>query len=65
MRLARSADTFILRVRRESGTAQPPVERWQVEHVQTGINVYVHSLDEAATVIRCALAPRPRTLRKR
>ncbi len=50
----RPADTFILRVRREQGP--PPSERWQVEHVQTGMNVYVHSLDEAVSVIRSTLA---------
>lgn len=55
---ARTADTFVLRVRREPGApdAQPPVERWQVEHVQTGLRVYVHDLDEAVAVIRSCTA---------
>lgn len=61
----RSADTFILRVRRERGPAPHLVERWQVEHVQTGLNVYVHSLDEAVAVIRSSLGPHPRRLRPR
>lgn len=58
MESPRSADTFVVRIRREPHAAegQPPVERWQVEHVQTGLKVYVHSLDEAAAVIRSCLA---------
>lgn len=57
MESARSADTFVVRVRREPSAAEP-VERWQVEHVQTGLKVYVHGLDEAASVIRSCLLSR-------
>jgi|GEM_PF-3110050 len=57
MESARSADTFVVRVRREPNSQEgPPVERWQVEHVQTGLKVYVHGLDEAAAVIRSCMS---------
>lgn len=59
MKPDRQADTFILRVRREQGQASG--ERWQVEHVQTGMVVYVHSLDEVMPIIRTILARRPGT----
>ncbi|HYG56668.1 MAG TPA: hypothetical protein VD902_01180 [Symbiobacteriaceae bacterium] len=54
----RVADIFVLRVRREPAAGpEPPVERWQVEHVQTGLRVYVHGLDEAVAVIRSCVIP--------
>lgn len=58
----RSADTFVLRIRREHqpGADEPPVERWQVEHVQTGVKVYVHGLEDAVSVIRSSLAQESR-----
>jgi hypothetical protein len=66
---ARCADTFVVRVRREPRTGEqlPSVERWEVEHVQTGLKVYVHDLDEAAAVIRSCLSAHrePRTRRSR
>ncbi|HEY3365748.1 MAG TPA: hypothetical protein VGK74_11895 [Symbiobacteriaceae bacterium] len=62
MGLARPADTFVVRVRRERGpgAVQPPVERWQVEHVQTGLKVYVHGLEDAMSVIRSSLSRTPK-----
>lgn len=51
----RTSDTFIVRIRRDFDS-QPPRERWQVEHVQTGLQVYVHGLDDATAVIRSCLA---------
>lgn len=45
----RPVDTFVLRVRREQRdhSASPSLERWQIEHVQTGLKVYVRDLEEA------------------
>ncbi|HWI50852.1 MAG TPA: hypothetical protein VNT01_01760 [Symbiobacteriaceae bacterium] len=69
MERSRSADTFVVRIRREENTAEgeSSVERWQVEHVQTGIKVYVRGLDEAVSVMRSCLSahakPRQRRLR--
>lgn len=58
MKSARPSDTFVVRIRRELAEGPcPPVERWQVEHVQTGLRVYVHGLDEAVSVLRSCLAP--------
>lgn len=54
----RSTDTFIVRIRRDLDS-HPPQERWQVEHVQTGFQVYVHGLDDATAVIRSCLATNP------
>ncbi|HYF95212.1 MAG TPA: hypothetical protein VD969_23625 [Symbiobacteriaceae bacterium] len=70
METPRSADTFVVRIRREPYAAegQPPVERWQVEHVQTGLKVYVHGLDEAVAVMRSWLSsthPKPHPHRPR
>ncbi|HWI63282.1 MAG TPA: hypothetical protein VNT75_15705 [Symbiobacteriaceae bacterium] len=67
METARSADTFVVRIRREPYAAEgpPAVERWQVEHVQTGLKVYVHGLDEAVAVMRsCMTHPKPRPRRR-
>jgi hypothetical protein len=70
MESVREADTFVVRIRREPHAAdgQPSVERWQVEHVQTGLKVYVHDLDEAVAVIRSCTShqstPRPRRPRR-
>lgn len=70
METSRSADTFVVRIRREPFAAegQPAVERWQVEHVQTGLKVYVHGLDEAVAVMRSCMSSthsKPRTRRLR
>ncbi|MGE5672459.1 MAG: hypothetical protein ACM3XM_01045 [Mycobacterium leprae] len=60
----RACDTYVVRIRREQqpGGEAPPVERWQVEHVQTGLKVYVHDLDDVVAVIRSSLSQenRPR-----
>jgi len=69
MERSRSADTFVVRIRREENApeGESSVERWQVEHVQTGLKVYVRGLDEAVSVMRSCLSshakPRPRRLR--
>ena len=61
MESVRPADTFVLRIRREwDATTGRHIERWQVEHVQTGLKVYVKGLDEAVAVVRSSLAHRPR-----
>lgn len=68
MKSVRPSDTFVVRIRREPAEGPvPPVERWQVEHVQTGLTVYVHGLDEAVSVLRSCLTPEqePRIRRTR
>jgi hypothetical protein len=67
MESARAADTFVIRVRRAAQPEEqpPPAERWQVEHVQTGLKVYVHDLDEATSIIRsCMSADRQHRIRR-
>lgn len=67
MERSRSADTFVVRIRREDTApeGQPPVERWQVEHVQTGLRVYVHGLDEAVAVMRSCMSAHAKPRRPR
>lgn len=48
-------DTFIIRVRRE-GAGEEAVERWLIEHVQSGDKTHVHDLEEATSVIRQLLS---------